>query len=246
MELLSRRAFLGAALAAVPSWAATGDLVPIFDGKTLDGWEQLNGSAKYEVADGMIVGTTAPHSANSFLCTKKPYSDFVLQFETRVEANLNSGVQIRSHRYPAAQTSYVWRAGKWWEKHWPAGRVHGYQVEIANGTHTSGGFFDDGERGWLLQIDEDPAAVSAFLDNQWNKFRVVAVGDSVKTWVNGVPCADVTDPADQSGFIALQVHEYAADHTARVWFRNLRVAELGAHLWRPFALDTAAPERGPD
>ena len=243
---LSRRAFLGTALAAAPCWAAKGDLVPIFDGKTLDGWEQLNGSAKYEVADGMIVGTTVPHSANSFLCTKKPYGDFILQFEVRVEANLNSGVQIRSHRYPAPETSYVWRANKWWEKHWPSGRVHGYQVEIANGTHNSGGVFDEGERGWLQEVDDDPVAGGAFLDSQWNKFRVVAMGDSIKTWVNGIPCADVTDPVDQSGFIGLQVHEYAGDHPQRVWFRNLRIADLGAHVWRPFALNTAAPVHGPD
>lgn len=246
MPPLSRRAFLGTALALVPGWGAEGDLVPIFDGMSLDGWQQLNGSAKYDVEDGMIVGATASGSANSFLCTTKSYGDFVLQFEVRVESNLNSGVQIRSHRYSGPQTSHVWRANKWWEKHWPSGRVHGYQVEIANGTHASGGIFDEGERGWLQEIDEDPAASTAFLDEQWNKFRVAAMGDSVRTWVNGVPCADVVDPVDQSGFIGLQVHEYAGPRSMHVWFRNLRIADLGAHIWQPFALDTPAPSNGPD
>jgi len=246
METFSRRAFLAASLAAFPAWPAVDEMVPIFDGKTLDGWQQLNGSAKYEASDGMIVGTTTPNSANSFLCTKKSYGDFVLEFEAQVDGNLNSGVQIRSHQYRNPHTSFVWRAGKWWERNWPTGRVHGYQVEIANKTHASGGIFDEGERGWLQEVTDEPAASTAFNDNQWNKFRVAATGDSVRTWVNGVPCVDLTDPEDQSGFIGLQVHEFPANQKAQVRFRNLRIADLGVHVWRPFQLDAPHFSNDPD
>ena len=42
--------------------------------------------------------------------------------------------------------------------------------------------------------------------NEWNKFRIECRGDSIKTWLNGVPAADLKDSVTPSGFIALQVH----------------------------------------
>ena len=72
------------------------DFVRLFNGKNLDGWQQYNGTAKYRVEEGCVVGTTNEGSPNSFLCTKKEYSDFELQFEVKVDDQLNSGVQIRS------------------------------------------------------------------------------------------------------------------------------------------------------
>ena len=69
--------------------------VDLFDGKTLAGWTQKNGTARYEVADGTILGTTVKRSPNSFLCTEKLYGDFALDSEVWVDTRLNSGVQIR-------------------------------------------------------------------------------------------------------------------------------------------------------
>jgi len=97
--------------------AADNGWVSLFNGTNLDGWEQKNGLAKYEAKDDCIVGTSVPESPNSFLCTKKDYADFELEFEVKLDAALNSGVQIRSHSLPDYQN----------------GRVHGYQVEIAVG-----------------------------------------------------------------------------------------------------------------
>ena len=74
--------------------------VSLFDGKTLDGWTQLNGTATYEVKNGTIVGTTKDGSPNSFLCSDKMYGDFILQFEVKCDTGLNSGVQIRSLQKP--------------------------------------------------------------------------------------------------------------------------------------------------
>ena len=92
---------------------AKDDFTAIFDGKTLDGWTQRNGTATYTVENGTIVGTTKKGSPNSFLCSNKLYDNFELIFEVKVHNNLNSGVQIRS------QT-----------KEGPKGRVNGPQVEI--------------------------------------------------------------------------------------------------------------------
>ena len=98
----------GMAAADEPGWK------DLFDGATLNGWDQKNGTASYTVEDGAIVGTTKPGSPNSFLCTTKDYSDFVLELDFKVDEALNSGVQIRSESTPDYKD----------------GRVHGYQVEI--------------------------------------------------------------------------------------------------------------------
>jgi len=208
--------------------------VALFDGKTLNGWEVCNGSARFEARDGMIVGTTAEGSPNSFLCTKKEYGDFVFEFDVKTDVALNSGVQIRSHRYPADAVVATFDGTKTSQQKQSKGRVYGYQVEIANeAAHGSGGIYDEARRGWLEQPAAGSPCAGAFKDNQWNHYRIVAMGDSMKTWVNEVPCANVVDPLDQSGFIGLQVHQYKGDKPAQVRWRNLRIQDLGRHVWKP-------------
>ncbi len=209
-------------------------MVPLFDGRTLNGWKQLNGKATYKVEDGMIVGTTVPGSPNSFLCTTKNYGDFILEFEVKVDPELNSGVQIRSHQYEHDVTVHTMGSRGPVTRSWKAGRVHGYQVEISNeATGTSGGIYDEARRGWLANIKDDPAASKAFKDNQWNKYRIEAIGDSIKTFVNGVPCADLVDSMDLTGFIGLQVHAHKGDTPLQVRWRNLWIKDLGEHAWAP-------------
>ena len=64
--------------------AADNGWVDLFDGKTLDGWIQKNGTASYRVEDGAIVGKTSEGSPNSFLCSTIDYGDFELEFEVKV------------------------------------------------------------------------------------------------------------------------------------------------------------------
>ena len=184
--------------------------VSLFDGETLTGFQRINGAAVYEVVDGTIVGTTSKGSPNSFLCTEKRYRDFELQFEVRLmNPQLNSGMQIRSNSYP----------------HYRNGRVHGYQVEIAaNGT--AGFIYDEGRRGWLSQDRSDPAARAAYQRNGWNHYRILCVGDVMRTWVNGVPVAVVEDSLTSEGFIGLQVHGVRADPHWQVAWRNLWIREI--------------------
>jgi len=130
------------AWAVSPKPASAADNTPpegfaaLFNGKDLEGWQQINGLAKYEAVDGTIAGTTAPNSSNSFLCTKKLYGDFELEFDVKVDKELNSGVQIRSNS----------------SKEYHNGRVHGYQVEIAVGGF-SGGIYDEARRNKFLNAD---------------------------------------------------------------------------------------------
>ena len=58
----------------------------LFNGKNLKGWKQVSGSAKYVVKDGCIVGTCKDDTnINSFLATKASYSDFILEFEFKMD-----------------------------------------------------------------------------------------------------------------------------------------------------------------
>ena len=202
----------------------------LFDGTSLDGWVQRGGKAKYEVVDGTIVGTAVPDTPNSFLCTKKNYGDFILELEFKVDPILNSGVQIRSQVFDEDKSVEVKdQDGSMTRRKIPAGRVHGYQVEIDPSDRAwTGGIYDEGRRGWLFSLEKNHAAQKAFRQGEWNHFRVEAVGSSMKTWINGVPAADLEDDWDPSGFIALQVHGVGrrAERVGKtVRWRNIKIQE---------------------
>ena len=202
-------------------------LAPIFDGKSLKGWTQKGGKADYRIEDGQIVGTSKTKTPNSFLCTEKMYSNFILELEYKVDPSLNSGIQIRSNMYEEDKV-YTWIDAKGDEKQKkvPAGRVHGYQVEIDPSPRAwSGGIYDESRRGWLNNLKENEPARKAFKQNEWNHYRIVANGESIKTWINGVPAADLKDDMTASGFIALQVHN-AKENGHEVRWRNIRLKEL--------------------
>jgi len=180
-------------------------------GDSLEEWVQRGGRARYEVVGGVIIGTTALATPNSFLCTKKTYGDFILELDFKVDPALNSGIQIRSSSFP--------EYGK--------GRVHGYQVEI-DPSHRAwtGGIYDEARRGWLHPLDANPKARRAFRQGEWNRFRIEAIGPSMKTWINGVPAAHLVDDRTDRGFIALQVHSVGKDRTRegiQVKWRNIRI-----------------------
>ena len=208
------------------------DFVRLFDGHSIDGWVQRGGHAKYEVIDGMIVGTAVPDSPNSFLCTTRDYTNFILELELKVDEGLNSGIQIRSHY--AAQPTMIRLPetdGASATLKIPANRVFGYQVEVdASDRAFSGGIYDEARRGWLynLEGDQHRAAREAFRRNDWNHYRVEAIGNSLKTWINGVPVADLTDDVDATGFIALQVHSVDHDRPLQVRWRDIWIKELPA------------------
>ena len=224
-------AFAAATLATPAKLVADEPFEPLFDGQSLEGWEQRGGKARYFVEEGVIVGETVAKTPNSFLCTKKEFGDFVLEYEFKVDEALNSGVQIRSQSRPDYRN----------------GQVHGYQVEIdpdldprQHGGVTrprlwTGGIYEEGRRGWLNDLFDNAAAREAFKPGDWNHIKVVAVGDWIRTWVNQVPAADLRDSMSLRGFIGLQVHGVGnrEGDPLQVRWRNLKIQDLGAHRWRP-------------
>ncbi len=198
---------------------------PLFDGKTLDGWHQHGGKAKYRVEDGAIVGSSVPNTPNSFLCTEKQYGDFILELEFKVDPALNSGVQIRSEVFDEPKEIEV--EGK--KIKVGADRVHGYQVEIDPSARSySGAIYDEGRRGrFLADLKDNEAARNAFKQNEWNKFRIECRGDNIKTWINDVPAIDLKDDVTAKGYICLQVHGVGKkEEPLEVAWRNIKIKEL--------------------
>lgn len=169
-----RSLVLCVALAALASGAGWKKL---FDGKTLKGWSIHSGTATYRVENGEIVGTAVLGSPNSFLCTDREYKDFALEFEVKVGAELNSGVQIRSLIAKEEMTMPGAPDKKGNPRKIPKDRVYGYQVEIA--VSNPGRVYDEARRA--VFIDDPPLATKGtFRPNEWNKYRIEARGDSIK------------------------------------------------------------------
>jgi len=229
---------VGAGLLSAGTAAADGGgWVNLFNGRNLDGWVQKGGKAKYSVEDGAIVGRSVAGTPNSFLCPAKEYGDFILEYDFKVDPKLNSGVQIRSKCYDKPHV-YDWKGRK---IKVPAGRMHGYQIEIdpdpKRARWWSAGIYDEARRGWLCPLKGDKTAEAAFTkqgatcfhEGGWNHVRIEAVGPWIRTWLNGVPRAAIRDGMTPKGLIGLQVHGIGGkkDHEGlQVAWANLRIKEI--------------------
>lgn len=185
----------------------------LFTGTDLSGWKAVAGTATFEVVDSTIVGTSVAGSPNTFLVADGQYTDFILELDLKVEhTTSNSGVMARGQFDPAA------RDGK--------GLVFGYQIE-ADPTERawSGGVYDEARRGWLYPLDLNPAAGSAFKLGEFNHYRIEAIGNEIKTWINGQEVAYVVDDMDSIGFVALQVHSVRDSSEAgrKTYFKNIKI-----------------------
>jgi hypothetical protein len=191
--------------------------VDLFNGKTLEGWTQRNGTATYRVEDGSIVGTTAEGSPNSFLCTDQMFGNFELMFEVKVDSRLNSGVQIRS------QT----------KNDDPKERVNGPQVEIST-DGMAGYVYGEAAGGWMTP-GKDRGAHSLFIEEEWNRYHIVAFGNKIETWLNGEPVSDLTHEgkfeSHPRGFIGLQVHGIGGGQGPyEVRWRNVKLRNLNSFV----------------
>lgn len=188
----------GAALSAEEGF------VPLFDGKSLDGWE---GNDKlWKVEAGMIVGDSPGIRKNEFLATKKSYRDFELRLEFRLkDGQGNSGVQFRSQRVPEST------------------EVSGYQADL--GEKYWGCLYDESRRNKVLV--QAPAELEGSLKkSDWNSYVIRAQGDRITLSINGFQTVDYREPDEKiarEGVFALQVH---SGGPLRIEFRNLRIREL--------------------
>ncbi|WP_462318555.1 3-keto-disaccharide hydrolase, partial [Marinilabilia sp.] len=208
---------------------AQNDWEELFNGKNLRGWETLNGDASYDVEEGVIIGTSVTQSPNTFLATKKEFTNFILEYEMKMDEGLNSGVQIRSHS----------------TKDYNNGRVHGLQVECEDSKRAwAGGLYDEARKGWRYPLEYNPEAKDAFKKGEWNSFKVVAFDHHIMTWVNGVPTSNLVEEDIETGFIALQVHGIGNNEKLagkKIRWRNIRLKEITESGFEDFK-NMKAPE----
>ena len=169
-----------------------GEWAELFNGKNLRGWGKMDGTAEFRVENGQIVGVSRTGTPNTFLATREIFSDFILEYEMKMDRGLNSGVQFRSRALQPDGSE----------------RVNGYQVECDDHEDRpwAGGIYEEAARGWLYPMSYNPGVTGHFKKGEWNHVRVEAVGNTIRTFVNGVSFANLVDDARREGFIALQVH----------------------------------------
>jgi hypothetical protein len=185
--------------------------VPLFDGKSLDKWEN-----PYEWGEVKIVNGEIHLTANKkfFLCTKEKFADFIFEVGIHLpEGKANSGVMFRAHKKP--------------------NKVFGYQAECDGSERRwSGGLYDEGRRKWLHpKKPNDSESGKAFANgpgkafkrNGWNLYRIECRGNKLKISVNGTLCTELEDDMDAEGYFGLQ-HHGEKGQTYR--FRNPRIKVL--------------------
>lgn len=225
IQLMKRQVLPIAALVFVfaytSSQASADDWIDLFDGRSLEGWEEIGSEGSFRVENGTIIGRNEPGDKTTFLCTMKEYDDFELQFAVRlIDTELNSGVQLRAIRR-------MLNSGK-------PGPIVGPQVEI-NGKNAqksfSGLIFGQGYRGYLTP-DKTSKSHPHYKQSEWNDFRVVVRDKEIKTWLNGIAITTTTLSEDMfakhaRGVIGLQVHGIK-EHQGpwEVAFKDIRIREL--------------------
>lgn len=209
-----------------PLDAATGTPSAWRDGRwsrlldqTSSSWMIRGGEATFEIDRSeprapVLIGRTVVGTPNTFFTTTRTFDDFELTYEVLVDEELNSGVQVRSEVDGGRRNR--------------SGGLAGYQVEIDPAERAwSGGLYEERGRGWLHPLDDAPHARRAFRAGAWNRYRVVARGPVIQTWINGVPAATVFDARRASGHIGFQVHGVGdREDPLEVRFRDIRVRPL--------------------
>jgi quinoprotein glucose dehydrogenase len=143
---------------------------------------------------------------NSFLCSLQEFDDFELELETYIDPITNSGIQIRTRIRPLPGPGRGTQS--------VPGRVNGPQVEIRRfyeGQPPTGVLYGEAlGTGWLSSQETIDKSHHYFVDEGWNKLRIVAKGPRIQTWVNGHQVEDLVNEevyqTHKKGFIGLQIH----------------------------------------
>jgi hypothetical protein len=219
---------LAGALGILMATTAVAEDRSLFNGKDLDGWK--GNPEVWSIEDGAITGTTSnekPLQFNTFLVWQggQP-ANFELRAKYKMVGN-NSGIQYRSKVHD--EEKFI---------------VGGYQADIDASLQFSGINYEERGRGILAQrgqsvtINADgtksvtdfstPEALGKHIRKEdWNDYLVVAKGNHLQHFINGVLVSEVidhqSDKAATSGVIALQAHTGPA---MVIQFKDLVLKEL--------------------
>jgi hypothetical protein len=205
------------------------DFKNIFDGTTLSGWK--GDTAHWRAENNTIVGEVTadkPLKTNTFLIYDESQpSDFELKAEFKITPSGNSGIQYRSQLVDSV----------------PFG-LKGYQADIDGNNVYTGQNYEERGRGFLAKRGENavlepgkepqiiamvgnPDSLKALIHQDgWNEIHIMAKGNRLRHYINGVLMSDVTDNdttlRKSKGLIGLQAH---AGQPMKVEYRNIRLRE---------------------
>ncbi len=195
-----------------PKWTS------LFNGQDLSGWEVRDGTSTVLVDEGAMVAFHQGTTGHTYLTTKKTFGDFVLELDVKIVGDLNSGILLRGIVDPAIRD----------------GKAHGYQMEIDQSERQwTGGIYEEMGRKWLYSLEGKEEARKAYRPSQWNHYRVEAIGDHFRTWVNGIPTLNMVDGKTAQGVIGFQIHNLPkTGGGGSVSIRNVRVIaeNAGDHI----------------
>src|SRR5215471_15154158 len=181
---------------------------PLFDGKTLAGWQ---GDEKvFHVTDGAIVAgsLTEKVAHNEFLASKEEFGDFELRLKARLVGKAqNAGVQFRSQRI---------------ENHF---EMIGYQCDmgVMMGRPIWGALYDESRRRKFLVEPDAEKLKAALKPEDWNDLVIRCEGTRIQLWVNGLLTCDYTEPDSaipKRGRLGLQIH---GGEPAEAAYKDIRI-----------------------
>ncbi|MCP9767892.1 DUF1080 domain-containing protein [Lacihabitans sp. LS3-19] len=185
--------------------------IPLFDGKTFNGWE---GDTKntWRIEDGCIIGGSLNETVpkNDFLCTAQTYVNFDLKLKIKLtgsEGFINSGIQFRSKRLTE-----------------PAHEMTGYQADWGEGYWAS--LYDESRRNKTIAKPDSSEVLKWVKINDWNDYQIIAENRRIRLYINGHQTVDYTEPnanIPQSGLIGVQIH---GGGKAQVAFKDIYITEL--------------------
>lgn len=217
-------------IAAASSWAQQRNLkapwVSLFNGKNLNGWQMKGSNGIATVQDGSIVCHQVSNTPeHTFICTKKKYENFILEADAKIEGSLHTGFILRCID-AKSDTSHV--------------ALYGYQVKIdPTDRRWTGGVFDDfGHKWtWFYTLENSEKARSAFKNNEWNHFRIEAIDDSIKVWVNDIPTCNLVNTKYTKGYIAIKIHSMGKDtkmENVLMRYRNIKIITKNPEKYKKY------------
>lgn len=216
MKPLSLRLSILAALLATRLLAA-GEWIPLFDGKSLDGWQANESPASWAIEDGALV-TRGPRSHLFYTgpVANHEFRNFEFSVEVMTTPGSNSGIYIHTRLVPTEQ--------------WPQA---GYECQVINTSRPmEGGYEERKMTGSIYAVRNTWRAPAK--DDTWFEYRIRVSGKTIQTFINGELICQYTEPAGawrakdkpgrylSSGTFAFQCH----DPKSVVHYRNIRVRSL--------------------
>ncbi|MCB9783877.1 MAG: DUF1080 domain-containing protein [Candidatus Omnitrophica bacterium] len=173
----------------------------LFNGEDLSGWRVI-GDGKVTVEDGAMVIEDGPSKEYSWVISEKSYDNFVFHVRFKRERG-NSGIQFRSQQ--------------------DGGMVVGYQADIDfDSDWITGHLYEQDGRGSLAKAPE--GLVEMLPTEEWIDYEIVAAGDRIQLFMNGIPTVDIEDPEGaKSGHFAFQIHSGAG---CKVRWKDIRILPL--------------------